>query len=51
VTVRLNLPLKVATATALYARQELPVRRVAGGGVEVLIPRVDIHEVVCFELS
>ncbi len=50
-TVRLNLPLKVATANALYAGQALPVRRDAGGGVEVLVPRVNIHEVVCFELS
>ena len=51
VTVRVNLPLKVATATALYAGQDLPVHRVAGGGVEFLVPRVEIHEVVCLELS
>jgi hypothetical protein len=50
VTVRVNLPLKVSRAKALYAGQELRVRRAAGGGVEVLVPRVDIHEVVCFEL-
>jgi hypothetical protein len=50
VTVRVNLPLRVATAKALYAGRELPVRRDSGGGVEVLVPRVDIHEVVCFEL-
>jgi hypothetical protein len=51
VTVRLNLPLKTGTAKALYAGQELPVRRATSGGMEVLVPRVDIHEVVCFELS
>jgi hypothetical protein len=51
VTVRVNLPLKASTAKALYAGKDLPVRRDAGGGVEVLVPRVDIHEVVCFELS
>ncbi len=51
VTVRLNLPLKVSTAKALYAGEELQVRRHAGGGVEVLVPRVDIYEVVCFEVS
>ena len=51
VTVRLNLPLKVSTAKALYAGRELLVRRDSGGGVEVLVHRVDIHEVVCFELS
>ena len=51
VTVRVNLPLKVSTGTALYAGRKLPVRRDAGGGIEVLVPRVDIHEVVCFELS
>jgi hypothetical protein len=51
VTIRLNLSLRVSTARALYAGQELPVRRDAGGGVEVLVPRVNTHEVVCFELS
>ncbi len=51
VTIRLNLPLRVSVAKALYAGQELPVRRDAGGGVVVLVPRVNIHEVVCFELS
>jgi hypothetical protein len=51
VTVRLNLPLKVSTAKGLYTDHELPVRRSAGGGVEVLVPRVEVHEVVCFELS
>jgi len=51
VTIRVNLPLKVSAAKALYAGKDLPVRGDAGGGVEVLVPRVDIHEVVCFELS
>jgi hypothetical protein len=50
VTVRVNLPLKVSTPRALYAGKDLPVRRAAGGGVEFLVPRVDIHEVVCLEL-
>ncbi len=50
VTVRVNLPLKVSTAKALYAGQDLPVRRTAGGGVELLVPHVHIHEVVCLEL-
>jgi hypothetical protein len=49
VTVRLNLPLKGLKAKAVNTGQELAVRRAAGGGVEVLVPRVDIHEVVCFE--
>ena len=51
VTVRLNLPLRVSTAKTLYAGKDLPVRRDVGGGVEVLVSRVDIHEVICFELS
>jgi hypothetical protein len=50
VTVRVNLPLKVSTAKALYAGKDLSVRRAAGGGVEFLVPRVNIHEVVCLEL-
>ena len=51
VTVRVNLPLKVPMARALYADEDLPVRRVAGGGVEFLVPRVAIHEVISLELS
>jgi hypothetical protein len=51
VAIRLNLPLRVSTAKTLYADQKLLVRHAAGGGVEVLVPRVNIHEVVCFELS
>jgi hypothetical protein len=49
-TVRVNLPLKVSTARAHYAGQELTVRRVSNGGVEFLVSRVDIHEVVSLEL-
>lgn len=51
VTVRVNLPLKVSTARALSAQRDLPVRQAAGGGVEVTVPRVDVHEMVCFELG
>ena len=51
VTIRVNLPLKASTAKALYAGKDLPVHRAAGGGVEFLVPRVDIHEVVCLELA
>src|SRR5262249_53405177 len=49
VTVRVNLPLEVATAKALYAGKDVPVHRVAAGGVEFVVPRVDIHEVVSLE--
>ena len=49
VTIRVNLALRVSQARALYAGQELRVRRDASGGVEVLVPRVSVHEVVCFE--
>ena len=51
VAVRLNLPLKVSTAKTLYGGRRLPVQRNRSGGVEVVIPQVGIHEVVCFELS
>jgi hypothetical protein len=49
-TVRVNLPLKVSMARALYAGAELPVRRLPNGGVEFLVQRVDIHEVVTLGL-
>jgi hypothetical protein len=50
VTVRINLPLAASTARALYAGQDLPARRAAGGGVEILVPRVEIHEMLVLEL-
>lgn len=37
VTVRVNLPLKVSRAKALYAGKDLPVRHAAGGGAEFLV--------------
>jgi len=43
VTVCVNLPLKISSARALYKGKSLPVRRAAGGGVEFLVPRVDVH--------
>jgi hypothetical protein len=50
VKVRVNLPLNVSTARALYAGKDLPVRGMDGGGVEFVVPRVEIHEVVSLEL-
>jgi hypothetical protein len=49
VAVRINLPLKVASVRAVVAGEGLPLRRAPGGGVEVLVPRVAIHEVLSFE--
>ena len=51
VPVRVNLPLKASTVRALYSSKDLPARRAAGGGVEFVVPRVEIHEVVCLELA
>ncbi len=51
VTIRLNLTLNVSVARAVVAGLDLPVRRATGGGVEALVPRVAIHEVVSFEES
>jgi hypothetical protein len=50
VAVRVNLPLNVSSAKVLHADKELSVRRVANGGVDFVVPRVDIHEVVSLEL-
>lgn len=50
-TVRVNLPLNSAKATALYAGKDLALRRASVGGLEVVVSRVYIHEVVCFELT
>jgi hypothetical protein len=51
VAVRVNLPLNVSAAKALYAGKDIPVRRATSGGVEFLVPRVEIHEVVSLELA
>jgi hypothetical protein len=51
VKVRVNLPLAVSKATALYAGKDLRVQHAPGGGVEVVVPRVDVHEVVCLTLA
>jgi hypothetical protein len=50
VTVRLNLPPRVAAARALVAGEALRVRTVSGG-VEVTLARVSISEVVCLEVA
>lgn len=49
VQVRLNLPLAVKTARAVVAGIDLPVEQV-DGGVRVTVPRVPVHEIVCFEV-
>jgi len=51
VKVRLNLPLKNVRARAVEDGSTLEIKRTPGGGVEVVVPRVPIHEIVCFELS
>jgi uroporphyrinogen decarboxylase len=49
VRVRLSLPLCASAARAVVADVDLPVRA-AGGGIEFVIPRVPIHEVVALEV-
>ncbi len=51
VRVRLNLPVKPASARAIVAGEDLKLQPAAEGGVEVTLARVPVHEVVCFELS
>lgn len=50
VTVRLNLPLRVASTRALLGGQELRPRA-RNGGIEVTLPRVRASEVACLELA
>lgn len=51
VKVRLNLPFKNVGARAVETGSTLEIKRTPSGGVEVTVPRVPIHEIVCFELS
>jgi hypothetical protein len=48
VRVGLRLPLRGASARAVVSNSDLPVRR-NGSAVEVVVPRVGIHEIVAFE--
>ena len=50
VRVRLNLPLKVKAARALTADEKVRVSTVKGG-VEVVVPRVPIHEIIALEVK
>lgn len=49
VRVRLNLPLAVKAARAVTAGEKLRVRAVRDG-VEVVVPRVPVHEIVALEV-
>ena len=49
VKVRLNIPFRPASAHAITSRVALELRKSAGGGVEVSVPSVLIHEIVCFQ--
>jgi Hypothetical glycosyl hydrolase 6/Beta-galactosidase trimerisation domain len=51
ITVRVNLPIRGAHAKAVVAGTVLPLRPTSAGGVEVLVPRVTIHEVVALEVA
>lgn len=51
VMVRLHLPLDSVRVRAVVAGTELRLRRTGNGGVEVMVSRVPIHEIVNFELE
>ena len=51
VTVRLNLPVRCSSARAAVAGNALQARSVSGGGVEVTVARVPIHEIVVLEVA
>jgi hypothetical protein len=51
VTIRLNLPIRCSSARAVVAGNALQARSAPGGGVEVIVARVPIHEVVVLEVA
>jgi hypothetical protein len=51
VTVRINLPFDAVAARAIVVGQDLTIKYPPGGGIEVAIPRIPVHEVVCFEAA
>jgi hypothetical protein len=48
ITVGLRLPLQCKMARAVVSKKDLAVRK-AAAGVEVTVPTVGIHEVICLE--
>ena len=50
IRIKLNIPLKINKAKAVISGEELPVKA-SGNGLEVLIPRILVHEVISFELN
>jgi hypothetical protein len=49
VRVRLNAPFRPAGARAVVSGVRLDLREAAGGGIEVTVPSVRVHEIVCFQ--
>jgi hypothetical protein len=51
ITVRLNLPVRCSNARAVVAGNALQPRSAPGGGVEVTVARVPVHEVIVLEVD
>ena len=51
VTIRLNIGVKATTARAVVAASDLAIRRTPAGGVEVMVERVPVHEIVAIEVA
>ena len=48
VRINLNIPLNNSIARAVISGQELPLKQ-SGNGVELVIPEVLVHEIICIE--
>jgi hypothetical protein len=51
VKIRLNLPFRPVSAHVAASGLALDLREASGGGVEVSVPSVRIHEIVCFQME
>ncbi len=51
VRVRVNLPLRPASARAVVAGGQVDVRALNSGAVEFTLPRIPVNELVCMELA
>jgi hypothetical protein len=49
VRVRLHVPAQPVKVTTVVSGQELPYH-LTPGGIEVTVPRVLVHEIICYEL-
>jgi len=50
IQIKLNVPVEIASVKTVYTNESLSLRKI-GEGYEVLVPKIPISEMICFEIS